>query len=264
MVCTIATLRLLRSAAVTALVPFGAVGLLIACGGGTPAAQERNPGAATVVPQPVAQPRPVAQPQPASQTQPAPPVAAAADLVPPGVVIPDELPMASSIPAREELVANGSFAPDFKLPRLDKAGGTFQLSDYVHPQGTGKSDGAIVAFMASWCGVCHRSLPTLKQIKDEHGDRLLIVIVSTDETPEAARLEAEKVAEAGLGSLPVVHADRAVLNAWLGAGSGVPRFFFLNKIGEVIVRDVGFGSKVGPLMPKQARFVLNNPQYVPR
>lgn len=180
--------------------------------------------------------------------------------------VPERLPSASEVPERPGLIANGRFAPDFELPRLDSAGGSFRLAEHVGPVAAaveGGPDAAIVAFMASWCGICHRSLPTLKELKDEHGDRLLIVVVSTDATDAKAREEAARVAAAGLEA-PVVRGDSATLAAWLGRDRGVPRYFFVNRIGQVIVKDKGFGSKVKPMMPKQARWVLAHPDYVER
>jgi thiol-disulfide isomerase/thioredoxin len=183
--------------------------------------------------------------------------------LPPGGALPERLPKASEIPPHPGLIKNGLFAPDFSFPRLDAAGGTFTLSDYVNPKANGKADAIIVAFMASWCGICHASLPTLKEIYEEHGGRLQIVIAATDELLKDARKEAERVAAAGL-EVPVVQVDEVTRKAWLGNDTGVPRYFFVNKIGEVIVRDQGFGKKVRPIMPGQARFVMKHPEYVPR
>ena len=180
--------------------------------------------------------------------------------------VPERLPLASEIPAHPGLMPNGSFAPDFEFPRLDAAGGTFRLAEHVGPiaaAAPGGPDAALVAFMASWCGICHASLPTLKELKEEHGDRLLIVILTTDDTLEKAKLEAQRIAEAGLDA-PVVQADAATIAAWLGKDTGVPRYFFVNRIGEIIVRNKGFGSKVKPMMPKQARWTLAHPEYVER
>jgi thiol-disulfide isomerase/thioredoxin len=180
--------------------------------------------------------------------------------------VPERLPLASEVPERPGLVPNGQFAPDFELPRLDSAGGSFRLSEHVGPVASaveGGPDAALVAFMASWCGICHKSLPTLKELQEEHGERLLIVVVSTDATDEKAGEEAKRVEAAGLKA-PVVRGDAATLTAWLGRDRGVPRYFFVNRIGEIIVKDKGFGSKVKPMMPKQARWTLAHPEYVER
>ena len=203
-------------------------------------------------------------PKPAGNAaaQPAAAPAAARPAAPP-VVIPKRLPLPSEVAKHPGLIASGSFAPDVVGTRLDAKGGSFKLSDHVGPTSKPGTDGAIVAFMASWCGICHTSYPTLAALKAEHGERLLLVIVSTDVTLEAARKEAEKVA-AGSLAVPVVHGDAATLSAWLGEERGVPRYFFVNKIGEVLMVDRGFGAKVAPLMPKQVRFTLSHPEYVPR
>ena len=177
--------------------------------------------------------------------------------------LPKQLPKAADVAPHDDVVPNGSFAPDFSLARLDAAGGTFTLSDHVRPDAKGKSDGAIVAFMASWCGICQKSLPSLAGLLKEHGSRLTIVIVSTDATVEDAKKEAKKLADAGL-AVPVVHGDAATLQAWLGKQRGVPKYFFVNKVGEVLIKDTGYGDKVAAVMPRQAAFTLAHPDPIAR
>ena len=132
-----------------------------------------------------------------------PPAAPAPGASAPAPPMPARLPLASEVAPRKGLIPSGQFAPDFTLPRMDAAGGTLTLSKIIGPKKTGKADAAIVAFMASWCGICHKSLPSLKALVDQHGERLAIVVVSTDATDEAARKEAATLAAAGL-ELPVV------------------------------------------------------------
>lgn len=221
---------------------------------------DQAPAESATPPEPPA--TPTAGPsEPAGAPEPAAAEALMAALADPRV--PERLPRAAEVSARAGLIPNGEFAPDFDLPRVDAAGGRWRLSAHVGPTLEGDADAALVCFMASWCGYCHRSLPTLKALAEEHGDRLRIVIITTDQTDEAARREAERVAAAGL-DVPVLKADAATLSAWLGRDRGVPRYFFVNKVGEVTVRDRGFGSSVAQAMPKQARFTLQNPGYVER
>ena len=49
----------------------------------------------------------------------------------------------------------------------------------------GSKDYLLVDFWASWCGPCRRSMPGLKKLLAEHGDKLAIVGVSVDEDAQA-------------------------------------------------------------------------------
>ena len=44
----------------------------------------------------------------------------------------------------------------------------------------------LVDFWAEWCGPCRMVAPILEQISQEHGDKLEIVKLNTDENPEVA------------------------------------------------------------------------------
>jgi thiol-disulfide isomerase/thioredoxin len=186
---------------------------------------------------PAASSTPIAVPAPA----PAPPAAPPVD---PGVGL-----------------GNGATAPDFDLA-IHGGSGTWRLYDHVAPDATGTSSAAIVSFSASWCGPCRASLPTLAEIAAANPG-LTIVIVSIDANDADREKERAAVASAGL-SAPVLSADSSTRRAWLGSEEHIPRFFFLNKIAEVMVQDRGFGDKVRPMMPKQVAYILAHPEYVQR
>jgi len=115
--------------------------------------------------------------------------------------------------------------------------------------------------MASWCGYCAQSLPTLKDLKDQYPD-LGLVVVTIDDKPAGALAELKKVRSAGL-DVPVLQADPVTRAAWLGPSGSVPRYVFINGDGRIVAQDKGFGDKVRPLMPGQARRALRRASTAP-
>ncbi len=163
-------------------------------------------------------------------------------------------PVPAGIVPRARGVGAISGKPAPRLQLLDvESGQPWSLADNLDPSGESCPDAFLVAIMASWCGYCSQSLPTLKALEDQFPD-LGIVTVTVDDQPEGQRAELEKVRAAGLTG-PVLVADAATANAWIGAGA-VPRYVFVNRDGKVVGQDRGFGDKVAPLMPDQARRAL--------
>jgi thioredoxin 1 len=62
-----------------------------------------------------------------------------------------------------------------------------QVTEATFDQEVLKSDKPVlVDFWAEWCGPCRMVAPILEQISQEHGDKLEIVKLNTDENPEIA------------------------------------------------------------------------------
>lgn len=172
------------------------------------------------------------------------------------------LPSSESVPYAVAGLANGAYAPEVALD--DKRTDTpFSLSSHLGPSRTLPTRAAIVSFSASWCGPCKASLPQLAELKREHGDDLLVLIVSIDGSEAGLRSELRAVEEAGLDA-PVVHAPEAVQRAWLGDTRNIPHIFLLNQIGEVMVQDRGYGDNVRGVLPRQLRYAMEHPDYVDR
>jgi len=147
-------------------------------------------------------------------------------------------------------VVTGTRAPSLDLPRLD-ATGRWRLADLVEsPEGSCPS-GALLAFMASWCGPCAASLPSLAALEQTHPD-LEIVTVVVDDSPRGRQAELTKVRAAGLTG-PVVAADPETTTRWTGGSRSVPRFVFIDRSGTIVAQDRGFGDEVRALLPDQAR-----------
>jgi len=223
-----------------------ALGLLLGCGGENGAAPPPAPAKAVV-----------SSPSPA--TAPATPAVAPSGDVPSI----DALPLASSFPNTPKGLQNGAFVPELARPDL-RGGGEYRLSAHVGPTATEDATKVVVVGMvASWCGPCTASLPLLKSLREQHGDALEVVLVATDADAAGRQKEADKVAAAGLDAAVLDPSDEDLV-AWMGARRNVPHFYIVNKVGEVLVQDRGFGSKVRKVMPKQVDYALRHPEYVQR
>ncbi len=198
------------------------------------------------------------------------PVAVPAARVQAAVPTPEEPPSIEALPDPKTIpetpvgLANGDFAPEIVLTDL-RTGKPYKLSDHVGPTAREGIDTqvAVVGMVASWCGPCAASLPMLKQLEEQHGGKLQIVLLATDITPEGRHKEADKVAAAGLDAV-VLDPTEWDLRAWMGTKRNVPHFYIVNKAGEVLVQDRGFGNKVRKVLPKQISYAMNNPGYVQR
>ena len=226
--------------------------LLIGCGGGdsTPAPAPPTPAKAVE-----ATPAPKPTPTPAPKAVPAEPIEV------PSI---DALPDPKTIGDTPTGLANGAWAPELALTDL-RTGKPYALSDHVGPTAREGIDTqvVIVGMVASWCGPCAASLPFLKQLEEQHAGKLEIVLVATDVKPEGRKKEADKVAASGLNAV-VLDPTEWDLRAWMGGKRNVPHFYIVNKVGEVLVQDRGFGKKVKRVLPKQINYAMNHPEYVIR
>jgi thiol-disulfide isomerase/thioredoxin len=178
--------------------------------------------------------------------------------VPTVEALPDPKTIADSATGLE----NGDFAPELALLDL-MSGKPWRLSARVGPKASLPTKAVVVSFSASWCGPCRLSLPYLKQMEDQHGTDLEVVIVTMDEDLAGKEKEVEAVRSAGLDA-PVLEATPEVLTAWLGRRRNIPHLYILNRAGEVMVQDRGFGEKVKKVLPGQIRFAMSHPEYVVR
>ena len=217
--------------------------LAFACGGGSTSPSE--PVVAPVAPAPVA----VAPPS-------APPSAAPTRSI-------TALPRPDTVPLAPEGLTNGDWAPLLDLPNLT-TGQPWSLADVVGPTAKGPTKAVIVSFSASWCGPCRAALPHFNQLLDEHGDALQIIIVTTDQGEAGRASELRYVQAAGLKDVPVLVPTDVDVMAWLGQRRNIPHFFILNRAGEVLVQDHGYGEKVRAVLPKQLNFAMSHPDYTPR
>ena len=164
-------------------------------------------------------------------------------------------PAAAPTPTRGSIPRSGDSAPNLTLLEV---GGTqrWSLQTGLDPTGTSSPKGFLLAFMASWCTYCTRSLPTLVQLEAENPD-LEIVTISIDEGAAAQAAELEKVRKAGLTG-PVLAADAQTVSQWIGGGKSVPKYYFVDHDGVVSARDDGYTDDLSALLAKQATHALAN------
>lgn len=221
---------------------------------------------------------PPPEPEVASTATPeAPPAAAvdpAHDAAPVETAVPPEATPAPAVPTIDALpdpagfpdtplgLSNGAFTPELAHTDL-RTGEAFKLSDWIGPTATEPVDALVVGFTASWCGPCKQSYPFLQQMQNEHEGRLKVVLVTVDAAQPAKEKHAELVTASGLEA-PLLDPSIDTLRAWLGQKKNVPHFYIVNKIGEILVQDRGFGNNVKRVLPGQLRFALNHPEYVIR
>lgn len=184
-------------------------------------------------------------PAPAAEAPPAP---AAAKPPPKRVVLGPSTGPTPGVPT------SGRPAPDLSLPDLE-SGEVWTLSDQLDPSGESCPRGFLIAFMASWCGYCHQSLPTLVELERDFPD-LAVVTVTVDSDDASRQKELKKVRDAGLKG-PVLAADEAAIATWT-AGGAVPKYFFIDHNGVLAAKDEGFGDNVKPMMPAQAKRALRD------
>ena len=173
----------------------------------------------------------------------------------------DRLPDPRTIADSPKGLVNGDFAP--QLDHLDlSTGEQFKLSSLVGPEASDPRGAVVVSFTASWCGPCRASLPYLKEMEEEFA-ALDVVLVTMDEDKVGRDKELSQLRASGLQA-PLIVPDRDTLRAWLGRKRNIPHLYILNKAGEVLVQDRGFGKKVRKVLPKQIRYALAHPDYVVR
>ena len=132
-----------------------------------------------------------------------------------------------SAPARPELLAVGSKAPNWSLE--DPSGKTHDLADY-----RGKI--VLMDFWATWCGPCKRAMPGVQALHEKFsGQDVAVLGINCWESEDGD--PAAYMADQGYTYGLLLGADEVAEEYHV---SGIPTFYLIGKDGTVIHREVGF------------------------
>jgi peroxiredoxin len=117
-------------------------------------------------------------------------------------------------------------APDFTLEDLD--GNPVRFSDF-------RGKPVVLNFWATWCGPCRAEIPHVDALYNKYKDRGLVVIGVNNESDHA---KVKAFAEEQI-SYSVLLDGRAQFEDY--SVRGIPCTYYIDKMGIIRYRDVGFG-----------------------
>jgi len=118
-------------------------------------------------------------------------------------------------------------APDFSLSSL--SGGSVRLADL-------RGKVVLLNFWATWCVPCRMEMPALEALYQRYKDAGLVVLAVNMDTLSSASVEAF-VKEVAV-TFPIVF-DPAWATAGLYQVRGLPTTYLIDRVGNVVVREVG-------------------------
>jgi thiol-disulfide isomerase/thioredoxin len=132
---------------------------------------------------------------------------------------------------------------DFTLQDLE--GKPVSLSDY-------KGKVVFIDFWASWCPPCRASIPAVEklyeQYKDDEDFVVLGINLQEDKDTILKFMKKQKM------NYPVLLSDKKVISNY--KISSIPRFFIIDKNGEIYNKYVGFAPGVEELWQKDIKKLL--------
>lgn len=96
----------------------------------------------------------------------------------------------------------------------------------------------VVTFWASWCGPCRRELPALDALQKVAGDRVRIIAVNVQDTPQDYKAIRRQMKDAALTF--TWDKDGKIAQSW--DVKGYPNLFVIGTDGKIAKVHVGFGE----------------------
>jgi thiol-disulfide isomerase/thioredoxin len=119
----------------------------------------------------------------------------------------------------------GAPPPDFMIP----------IGSGSEPLSSLRGKPVVINFWASWCPPCTNELPYFERLRQEYGDRVVLLTVDWNEAPGVAQSYLRK---AHLGDLPVIEDPQSQIYRAYSLGE-VPDTIVLNEAGNVSYVSVG-------------------------
>jgi thiol-disulfide isomerase/thioredoxin len=128
------------------------------------------------------------------------------------------------------LDAPGEIAPRFRAKTID--GQTFDNESL-------KGRVVLIQFWTTWCGYCRADQPAVERLIDEHGDKLVVLAVSVNES----KGKVKKYLESSPRKSRIVLTEDTNLAAAFQA-RGFPMYVVLNAKGLIAARHDGAATPV--------------------
>lgn len=99
-----------------------------------------------------------------------------------------------------------------------------------------KGSVVVVTFWASWCGPCRRELPVLDALQKAAGDKVRIIAVNVEDTPEDYRIIRRQMKDS---ALTFTHDRRGTIAKGYAVKS-YPNLYVIDQTGTISAVHVGF------------------------
>ncbi len=99
-----------------------------------------------------------------------------------------------------------------------------------------KGSVVVVTFWASWCGPCRRELPVLDALQKAAGDKVRIIAVNVEDTPEDYRIMRKQMKDS---ALTFTHDRRGTIAQGFAVKS-YPNLYVIDQAGTISAVHIGF------------------------
>lgn len=131
--------------------------------------------------------------------------------------------------ALEETNSETVYAPNFSSK--DTEGNEISLSSL-------RGNNILLVFWATWCGYCKKELPDLKNFVEKYREKIIVLTIVNQESPEVVREYAE---QEKLNFPILIDNTGQIWNAYLVRGT--PSHFLIDKEGKILASWPGYASK---------------------